>query len=132
MPSTSDLKRRIGSVKNTQKITRAMKLVSAAKFNKSVQAVSAARPYKDSFKQMVSRLVQSKADKIDSPFFRKVEEEKKILLIAVSTDRGLCGGLNTNLMKKAYAFIKEKEAENIEVELAVWGKKAQSFFKYRL
>ena len=131
VPSTADLKRRIGSVKNTQKITRAMKLVSAAKFNRAVQAVSAARPYKEAFQVMVSRLVADKAEKIKSPFFRKVEEEKKILLIALSTDRGLCGGLNANLMKKAQSFIETKKAENIQVDLAVWGRKAQQFFKSR-
>jgi F-type H+-transporting ATPase subunit gamma len=128
MSNLKDTKRRIGSVKNTQKITRAMKLVSAAKYARANQAALKARPYGDTFDQMVRRLAS--ASDGESPLL-KLREEKKALLIVIATDRGLCGSLNTFLFKRCSQFLDEKRAEGVESELVLWGRRAGLFGKKR-
>ena len=130
MPSQKLIKRRIASVKNTQKITRAMKLVSVAKFARANTAVSGARPYARAFNRLVRRLLNSSNADIASPFFKQPGEHKsesKVLIVVLSTDRGLCGGLNTNLFKKTSSWIKEKKAAGIDVSVFAWGRKIQMF-----
>jgi len=127
MPSLKDTKRRIVSVKNTQKITHAMKLVSAAKFSRANQAVIAARPYGKALDEMVARLSTMAGDSFESPLVRSSSVEKKILVVIVASDRGLCGSLNTNLFKNVGRFIKEKKAAGVEVSIATWGKRAALF-----
>ena len=126
MANLKDIKRRIGSVKSTQKITNAMKLVSAAKFAKANGAVEASRPYAEAFKGMVSRLIASEGANLDSVLLKQ-KEEKKVLLVLLATDRGLCGGLNTNLFKEAGNFVSEKEGKGIEVDIYACGRRAISF-----
>lgn len=126
MANLKDIKRRIGSVKSTQKITNAMKLVSAAKFARANAAVEAARPYSESFRAMVDRLIQSEESELES-FLLEQKAEKKILLVIMATDRGLCGGLNSNLFKRAVEFIKTKNSEGIEVDTYACGRRAISF-----
>ena len=126
MPSLKDIRKRIGSVKNTQKITSAMKLVSASYFAKAVQLAAQNRPYSQAFNQMVNRIIGSRGDEIGSPFIGEYREEK-VLLIIVGTDRGLCGALNANNFKNAIHWIKEKKAKKISVSVVTWGKKAQLF-----
>ena len=123
MASLKDTKRRIVSVKNTQKITKAMKLVSAAKFARANQAVVRARPYAQAFEKLVAKI--TKSEKKESPFL-DVRQKKKALVVVISTDRGLCGGLNSNLLKKTTAFIRENQSQGTSVELALWGKRAHS------
>ena len=94
MPNLKDLKRRIISVKNTQKITHAMKLVSAAKFARANHAVLAARPYGDGFEEMVEKVLAAAGD-ISSRLTEKRGQHKRELLVLVATDRGLCGSLNS-------------------------------------
>ncbi len=131
MPSLKQTKRRITSVKNTQKITKAMKLVSVAKFARAHMAVSGARPYSLSFNRLVRRLLNSANCEIASPFFKHPGEsvEKKVLLAILSTDRGLCGSLNTNLFKKTSHFLNEKQGEGVDVKVLAWGRKAQGYAK---
>ena len=131
MANRSDIKRRIGSVEGTKKITNAMKLVAASKFAKAVQAVVSSRPFSSSFKKMFDELIHHNTEDISSPFLRQVDKEKKVILIVVSTDKGLCGSINTNLFKFARSWIDEKRKENITVDLMTWGKKATSFFSKR-
>lgn len=126
MPSLKDTKRRIVSVKNTQKITRAMKLVSSAKYARANTAVLNARPYSNSFEKLVSRL--SKDSEVSSPLIEQ-RDENKILLIAVMPDRGLCGSLNANLLKSCKNFIREKISKKIKVDLVLWGKRSFSLKK---
>ena len=128
MANLKDIKRRIGSVKSTQKITNAMKLVSAAKFARANAAVEASRPYSRAFKAMVDRLIQSEGQDIDSALLKESKEEK-VLLVVFATDRGLCGGLNSNLFKRANEFIRTKNAEGTEVDLFACGRRAISFAK---
>ncbi len=126
MPSLKDIRRRIGSVKNTQKITRAMKLVSAAKFARANSAVTNARPYSVAFDAMVERIVAMAGDDVESPLLEQ-RPERKSLFIVLSTDRGFCGGLNSNLFKFSVLRIAEKRKENIEIEMVPWGKRAKLF-----
>jgi F-type H+-transporting ATPase subunit gamma len=122
MPSLKDTKRRIVSVKNTQKITRAMKLVSSAKYARANAAVLNARPYSESFERMIGRLVQD--TQVMSPLTER-REEKKALLLVVLPDRGLCGSLNANVIKHAQRFVAQKIAAGVAVDLILWGKRAQ-------
>ncbi|MGE0171637.1 MAG: ATP synthase F1 subunit gamma [Oligoflexales bacterium] len=129
MASQKDIKQRINSVKSTQKITKAMKLVSAAKFAKASHAVQSARPFSESLRQMVGRLQAMAASKnITSPLI-EVRSEKKTLIVIVATDRGLCGGLNTNTFKKATSFVQQKASEGVEPQLYLLGRRALSFSK---
>jgi F-type H+-transporting ATPase subunit gamma len=126
MPSLKDIRRRIGSVKSTQKITRAMKLVSAAKFARANAAVVAARPYGKAFDDMVARLITAAGDDIDSPWLTE-KPEKKALVVVLATDRGFCGGMNSNLFKATLNFIGEKRKAGVEIDLVTWGKRARLF-----
>jgi F-type H+-transporting ATPase subunit gamma len=128
MASLKDIKTRIGSVKSTQKITNAMKLVSAAKFARASHAAEAARPYSKALDKIVSKLLAGKAD-LESPLLRE-SEEKKILVLMLSPDRGLCGGLNSNMAKAVQAFIREKTAKGVtQVDLYAAGRRATLFGK---
>ena len=128
MANLKDIKRRIGSVKSTQKITNAMKLVSAAKFAKANAAVEASRPYAEAFKGMVSRLIASEGSTLSSELLNQ-REEKRVLLVVLATDRGLCGGLNTNLFKSSSTFISDFESRGVEVDLVACGRRGISFSK---
>lgn len=124
MPSLKDTKRRIVSVKNTQKITRAMKLVSSAKYARANRAILNGRPYADSFSKMIKQLYDPECS---TPLLEQ-RPLRKGLLIIVSTDRGLCGGLNTNLFKKCRTFLEESKTEReVSFELGLWGKRAVMF-----
>jgi F-type H+-transporting ATPase subunit gamma len=133
MANLKDIRRRIASVKSTQKITRAMKLVSAAKFARANTAVVASRPYGKAFDRMVARLVAAAGDDFESPLLT-ARPEKKTLVVLLATDRGFCGGLNSNLFKQALYFIAGKRKENVEIELMPLGRRARHFsgkLKYR-
>jgi len=127
MPNLKDIKRRIGSVKNTQKITHAMKLVSAAKFARANHAVIGARPYGKAFEEMVGKVVLAAGEKASTPLTTERGQHRKILLVLISTDRGLCGGLNANLFKAANRFVKEKVEQGNSVDVYAWGRRAASF-----
>ncbi|MFW7378298.1 MAG: ATP synthase F1 subunit gamma [Oligoflexus sp.] len=135
MANLKDIKGRINSVKSTQKITNAMKLVSAAKFARANHAVEAARPYSAAFLKMIARLIAAQGEQAlaqylqsndASPFLEK-REEKRVLLVVLATDRGLCGGLNSNLFKATQKFIKEKKSAGIDVDLLPCGRRAVLF-----
>jgi F-type H+-transporting ATPase subunit gamma len=120
MPSIKDTKRRIVSVKNTQKITKAMKLVSAAKFARANQAVLKARAYTEAFEQMVHRVIAS--SEVSSPLLEK-RKRKKSVLIVIGTDRGMCGGLNSNIFRKVDRFLTHEKSEGIHIQLFLWGRR---------
>jgi F-type H+-transporting ATPase subunit gamma len=119
-----DIKRRIRSVKNTQQITKAMKMVAAAKLRKAQERVVQARPYKQKLQEVLGRLAQASAD-LDHPLL-VVREPKKVAYVVVTADRGLCGGYNANIIRRAAAEIAAKEAQ---VEMIAIGKKGRDFFK---
>ncbi len=125
MANLKDIKRRIGSVKSTQKITNAMKLVSAAKFARASHAVDAARPYSQALDKLVGKLLVGHSE-LESVFLRDTAE-KKVLILMLATDRGLCGGLNANLWKATQQFVNKKSKQGVECELYACGRKAMSF-----
>ena len=127
MANLKEVKRRIGSVKNTQKITHAMKLVSAAKFARANHAVLGARPYGVAFEEMAGRVVLAAGEKATSPLTVARGGFKKILFVLVATDRGLCGSLNTNMFKVANRFVRENVDAGVHVDVIAWGRRANGF-----
>ncbi len=126
MANLKDIKRRIGSVKNTQKITHAMKLVSAAKFARANHAVLGARPYGIAFEEMAGRVVLAAGD-VSTPLTVERGQYKKTLFVLIATDRGLCGSLNSNMFKFANRFVREKTEQGVQVDVITWGRRATSF-----
>jgi F-type H+-transporting ATPase subunit gamma len=128
MPSTIDIRRRIRSVKNTQQITKAMKMVAAAKLRRAQDRMMAARPYAAALRQVLAS-VASRVDMSKHPLLQTREQENKVLLLVVTADRGLCGAFNTNVIRAAQNAIAEKGWQ--EVHLLPIGRKAFDFFKRR-
>ena len=128
MPSTIDIRRRIRSVKNTQQITRAMKMVAAAKLRRAQERMFAARPYAAGLRKVLTS-VATRVDVTKHPLLTAHEPESKILLVIVTADRGLCGAFNANVIRAAQNFLREKRAES--VELLPIGRKAIDFFRRR-
>jgi F-type H+-transporting ATPase subunit gamma len=131
MPSLIDIRRRIRSVKNTQQITKAMKMVSAAKLRRAQERVIAARPYASLLKEMMADLAaaaSSDEDAGSSPLLA-VRPEKRIQLILVTSDTGLAGAFNSNLIKAAQSFFGEHQVAQIEI-VAI-GRKGRDAFRKR-
>ncbi|HSR37073.1 MAG TPA: ATP synthase F1 subunit gamma [Desulfurivibrionaceae bacterium] len=129
MPSLKSIKKRIGSVKNTRQITKAMKMVSAAKLRRAQDNIVAARPYARKMEEVLQSLAAG-GEGGQHPLL-EVREAKKLLLLVVTSDRGLCGGFNANLCKAADRFIKEKKSEYEEISLVTLGRKGYEFLKNR-
>jgi F-type H+-transporting ATPase subunit gamma len=134
MPSIKDLKKRIGTVKNTQQTTRAMKMVSAAKLRRAQDAIQSQRPFSQRISALIRELSEVTDSKKVSPLVARNEEEaprerKKILLVVVTSDRGLCGGFNSNIIKICQKSIQTLSASGADVELAFVGKRGYDFFK---
>ncbi|KAG7338604.1 ATP synthase F1 subunit gamma [Nitzschia inconspicua] len=122
---------RITSVKNTKKITMAMKLVAAAKVRRAQDAVLATRPFSETLQSVFGGLIQRLGgDTIDLPLLTQ-REVKKVTLTVVTGDRGLCGGYNSYMIKKAEARYKELTSQGIEVDMVVIGQKGIAYFKRR-
>jgi len=130
MPSLSDIRRRIGSVKNTRKITRAMKLVASAKLKRAKDAAMAAQPYQQTLQRVLGRVVTA-VDDVQHPLLNTPSSDNNILVVYIATDRGLCGGFNNQLQKHTLRQIRQLEAAGKTVHLAVFGKKGNGFFKAR-
>jgi len=128
MASTIDLRRRIRSVKNTQQITKAMKMVAAAKLRRAQERMFAARPYAAGLREVLAS-VATRVDISKHPLLAERERENKVLLLVVTADRGLCGAFNTNVIRAAQNAIAEKGWQ--EVHLLPIGRKANDFFKRR-
>lgn len=129
MASLKSIKKRIVSVKNTRQITKAMKMVSAAKLRRAQENVVAARPYAKKLGEVLGRLAKSHDDS-GSPLLQK-RLSQKALLIVVTSDRGLCGGFNANICKAAERFVKEKKGEFAEISVMTIGRKGFEFLKNR-
>ncbi|HZS54186.1 MAG TPA: ATP synthase F1 subunit gamma [Bryobacteraceae bacterium] len=131
MPSLIDIRRRIRSVKNTQQITKAMKMVSAAKLRRAQERALSSRPYANMMGRMLANLAAAaKNDEAiaDLPLLQ-VREEKRIQLIVVSSDRGLAGAFNANLLRMVQRFIDEHRGAEIYIEAI--GRKARDYFRKR-
>jgi F-type H+-transporting ATPase subunit gamma len=128
MATLKAIRKRISSVRNTQQITKAMKMVSAAKLRRAQDAAVAARPYAEKMTELLKN-VAMRASREAHPLLT-AREEKKILLVLFTSDRGLCGGYNANLIRAAEAFIKQQDAGK-QVELALVGRKGVDYFRRR-
>ena len=129
MATPREIKKRINSVKNTRKITKTMEMVSTAKAKKASNKVNAAKPYAMLTNELVESLA-GLADKVHSPYLRKPKSIRKVAILVVTANRGLCGGFNSNLLRMTRARWEEYKSQGIEVELHAAGKKAISFFKF--
>jgi len=129
MPSLKDIKKRIGTVKNTRQITAAMKMVSAAKLRRAQDAVVAARPYADKLQEVLSNLAQRDSSG-DHPLMTE-RGKGKALVVLVTADRGLCGGFNTNISKTAERFIRENPEGFENFDLLLVGRKGNEYLKRR-
>jgi len=127
MPSLLDIRRRIKSVKNTQQITKAMKMVAAAKLRRAQDRVVAARPYARKMAEVLGNLSANVGD-FSHPLLDQRGDEK-YLIVLVSADKGLCGGFNSNLMKAVQVFVKQNPGKSFE--MVPVGRKARDFFKRR-
>lgn len=128
MPNLLDIRRRIKSVKNTQQITKAMKMVSAAKLKRAQDRVVTARPFANKMIEVLGGLAERTDENFHHPLL-DARGDERYLLVLVTADKGLCGAFNTNLTKAAQTFIRENPDKQIEV-LAV-GRKGRDFFKRR-
>ncbi|SNB47560.1 ATP synthase F1 subunit gamma [Geobacter sp. DSM 9736] len=129
MASLKSIKKRIVSVKNTRQITKAMKMVSAAKLRRAQENVVAARPYAKKLAEVLERLARQQ-DADVHPLMEK-REARKALLILVTSDRGLCGGFNANISKAAERFVKERKGSYEELSILTIGRKGYEFLKNR-
>jgi F-type H+-transporting ATPase subunit gamma len=136
MPSLKAIRTRIASVKNTQKITRAMKLVAAARLRRAQDAMTAARPYAKRLQGVIAdvagRIAATRHDD-DGPVHPLLERRavKKVRLLVVSSDRGLAGGYNSNLNRRTERFLVDEKPQYEAMELAVVGRKAREHFRRR-
>ncbi len=127
MSGAKEIRGKIKSIKNTQKITKAMEMVAASKMRKAQDRMSASRPYAEKMRNVIAHLSQAHAE-IKHPYM--VEREiKRVGYIVVTSDRGLCGGLNVNLFKKAISDMKVHADKGVEIDVVPVGKKAVEFFK---
>jgi len=131
MPSLIDIRRRVRSVRNTQQITKAMKMISAARLRKAQERALAARPYATMLRQMLANVAEAASQSMDAGGhpLAAVRPEKKILVVVVTADRGLAGGFNANLLKLAQRFVDEHADADLSFELI--GRKGRDYFRKR-
>ncbi len=122
-----EIKGKIGSIKNTQKITSAMEMVAASKMKKAQDRMSASRPYAASIRRVIGHIAHGSLD-YKHPFLEERAEVKRVGYIVISTDRGLCGGLNTNEFKEVSKAVKTWQDQGVEIDFAALGAKACAFF----
>ena len=130
MATLQDIKRKIGAVKKTQQITKAMNMVSAAKLRGAQLRMEGFRPYAGAFAMMLGNMAGRVEPEIH-PFFQPAAAVERVGLVLMTADRGLCGSFNVNLINTAVKFIREKEAAGIEVSLICVGRKGRDFFRRR-
>ena len=127
MAGSKEIRTQVASIKGTQKITKAMQMVSASKMRRAQERMQATRPYADKIQNVVNHLSQAHPE-YHHPYLEQ-REAKRVGLIVISTDRGLCGGLNINLFKTAIASMKEWDTAGLEIDLTLLGTKSGSFFR---
>lgn len=127
MAGGKEIKTKIGSIKNTQKITNAMEMVAASKMKKAQERMEESRPYADAIRNVIGHIAQGNLD-FTHPYLEE-REVKRVGYIVISTDRGLCGGLNANEFKAVLRDVQQWDESGVEVSFAAVGSKATSFFK---
>jgi F-type H+-transporting ATPase subunit gamma len=134
MPSLKAIRRRISSVKGTQKITRAMKMVAGARLARAQQRILALRPYAVRTGAVLADVTQALAESESAPTDHALltrREEKRALILVITSDRGQCGAFNTNIARAAEKLWREKEAAGVEVQIATIGRKGRDYFTRR-
>ena len=128
MAGLKEIRSQIGSIQNTRKITKAMEMVAASKMRRAKERMEASRPYADKMREVVSHMANGQLE-YKHPYTQLRETVKRVGYIIVSTDRGLCGGLNSNLFKTALQDIANWKEKDVDVDIAVFGSKALSAFR---
>ncbi len=128
MAGAREIRTKIKSVQNTRKVTRALEMVSASKIRKAQDLMRASRPYARLMRQMIGHIAHANVE-FKHPFLVAREDVKRVGYVIVSTDRGLCGGLNTNLFRKLLGEISEWQNKGVEVDVVCIGQKATQFFR---
>jgi F-type H+-transporting ATPase subunit gamma len=130
VPSTQDLKRRVRSITNTRKVTRAMELVASARLRRAQMRIEAMRPYADRMLELMAGVSQA-AGSVRLPLLEQREEVKTVAIVAVTADRGLAGGFNAQVIRRALALQREARAAGQEVVWFSTGRKAASTLRFR-
>jgi F-type H+-transporting ATPase subunit gamma len=125
MPSLRDIRRRIGSVRNTQQITKAMKMVAAAKLRRAQDAILRARPYAEKVDEVLAQ-VATRAAREAHPLLQK-REPRHVELVLMTSDRGLCGGFNANILRRAQRFYNENRDRYARIEFSTIGRKGKEY-----
>jgi F-type H+-transporting ATPase subunit gamma len=128
MPGAKEITGKIRSIENTKKVTSALEMVSASKIRKSQDLMNATRPYTRMIRRVMGHLSKANPE-YRHPFTVRREETRRVGYVIVSTDRGLCGGLNINLFKLVLGSMREWQQQGAEISLVTLGKKASAFFK---
>jgi F-type H+-transporting ATPase subunit gamma len=129
MPSLQSLRRKIAAFKNTQKITKAMKMVAAAKLKRSQDRILGARPYAHKMRDALGNLSQ-RVNRSAHPLLQK-RDAKKVEVLVVTSDRGLCGGFNGNIVRKSADFVRLCQERGAQVNLSIVGRKGRDYFRRR-
>ena len=124
MPSLKDIKRRITSVRKTQQITRAMRMVAGAKLRRAQEAIESARPYAERMRATLAEVARAQSDS-EHPLLVTHPERRVVELLVVTSDRGLCGAFNANVIKRADAVIRARRAEQLDLAVSTAGRKAR-------
>lgn len=127
MAAGKEIRSKIKSIQNTQKITKAMEMVAASKMKKAQDRMAASRPYAEKMRQVIGHLAMAHPE-YKHPYLIE-REVKRVGFIIISTDRGLCGGLNVNLFRRAVQAMREWDEKGVEVDLCVIGNKGLGFFR---
>ncbi|MCB4747662.1 MAG: F0F1 ATP synthase subunit gamma [Sulfurovum sp.] len=134
MANLKEIKRKIGSVKNTQKTTNAMKLVSSAKLRRTEELAKRSRVYAAKLTELLYEIAQkiqrASKDEIDNIYFKAVKEPKVVDIVFITADKGLCGGFNAQTIKRVNQMISDYKATNIKVRLRAVGRKGIDYFKF--
>lgn len=127
MSGAKEIRTKIKSIKNTQKITRAMEMVAASKMRRAQERMAASKPYAQRIREVIGHLANANTD-IELPF-TQVRPVKRAGILIISSDRGLCGGLNNNLFKAAITYMQETRDRGVEMDFSLVGTKAVGFFR---
>ena len=130
MPSLKDIRRRITSVEKTQQITRAMRMVAGAKLRRAQEAIESARPYAERMRATLAEVARAQSDS-EHPLLQSRDSQRRVELLVVTSDRGLCGAFNGNVVKHASRVLEERSAAGAQVVLSTAGRKAREAFQRR-
>lgn len=127
MSAGREIRTKISSISNTQKITHAMELVAASKMRKAQERMAMSRPYAEKIRRVISHVALANAE-YQHPYMAVHEDVKRVGFIVITTDRGLCGGLNINLYRNVLLEMKQWSEKNVDIDVCVIGRKGEAFF----